>query len=66
MFASLTTKQADRITDILSGTGPAGRARKAVTRFRKDPSKANEASALTLLNGLEKNTQAELRSGARI
>ena len=66
MFSSLNAKQADLVADKLSGTGDEGRARKAVTRFRKDPTEENEASALTLLNGLGQNIQAELRSGARI
>ena len=66
MFASLNLKMADRIVGLLTGTGPEGRARKAVTRFRRDPTEANKADAVTLLDGLEDNIRAELRQAARI
>ena len=61
MFNSLSEKTADIAADILSGTGPQGRARKLVTNYRRDPTDAAADAALSALNGLEENIQAELR-----
>ena len=66
MFKSLTPIIADRIVDRLDGTGPAGRAKKAVVQYRKHQSPITEAAALTAINSLDENMQADLRSAARI
>ena len=62
MFHLLSTKQADRYLDRLSGTGPVGRARKALVQYRRDQSTKTKHNALAALNGLGKNIQTDLRS----
>ena len=66
MFNSLNCKIADRIIDTLSGTGPEGRARKVVTRYRKNPNDADAAEAVELLNALDQNKLVELKQAARV
>ena len=66
MFEMLSTKNADTIADVLSGSGSQGRARKAVLQFRRNPTGENETDALALLNGLEQNIQKELRAKTKL
>lgn len=66
MFETLNTKIADRIVGCLQSTGEEGRARKIVTRYRKNPNEADAAEAVAALNGLNQNKLSELKQAARI
>jgi hypothetical protein len=66
MFETLSPIIVNRIVDRLSGTGIEGRARKAVMQYRKHQTPVTEAAALTAINLLDANMQADLRSAARI
>ena len=66
MFEMLSEKIADRIMPCLTGGGPETRAAKAVREYRKRPSEAGAAEALTALNQLDQNKQAEIRAVARV
>jgi hypothetical protein len=66
MFKKLTLIIADRIVDRLSGTGIEGRAKKAITTYRRHPSPVTEQTALAAIHLLDDNVQADLRSAARI
>jgi hypothetical protein len=66
MFKSLSPIIANRIVDRLSGTALKARARKAVMQYRKHQTPVTEAAALTAINLLDDNMQADLRSAARI
>ena len=61
----LSTKIADRITDILAGSGQQGRAAKAVRTYRRDPTEPNREAAEASLALLDQNKQFELRAVAR-
>ena len=66
MFEMLSTITADIAADILSGTGPQGRARKAVLTYRREQTPEAEKAALEALNALEQNVQKEIRSKTKL
>ncbi len=61
MFKTLTTKIADRIIDQLEEP-----TRKAVNRYRRNPSPENERSALTVINRLKGDEMTSLKQAARV
>ncbi len=60
----MNPKTADRILNVLSGTGDQGRARKAIQQFRRSPSKAGAAKADAMIARLDENVQIEIRQAA--
>ena len=61
----LNPKIADRVLDCLAGTGPEGRAAKAVKVYRRDPTEPHREAAEASLALLDQNKQFELRAVAR-
>jgi hypothetical protein len=66
MFETLSPIIANRIVDRLSGTGIEGRAKKAITTYRRHPSPVTEQTALAAIHLLDDNVQMDLRQAARI
>ena len=66
MFEMLNEKIADRIMPCLTGGGPESRALKCVRSYRNNPTEAGADEALTALNQLDQNKQAEIRAVARV
>jgi hypothetical protein len=66
MFGYLNRKIADRIVDRLDGTGAGGRARKAISTYRRHPSAVTKLAALRAIDLLDDNVQTDLRQAARI
>ena len=66
MFENLNAKSADILIGELAGTGPEGRCRKSIQRFRRDQTDDHRTEALALLNGLDGNVQTALKQALRI
>ena len=66
MLEVLNEKIADRIMPCLSGGGDETRAAKTLRNYRKNPTEEGAAEALTALNRLDQNKQAEIRAIARV
>lgn len=64
MLEFMNTKIADRITGVLAGTGPEGRAKKTLSRYRANPNDTDAAEALSLLNALDQNKRLEIKHAA--